>query len=164
MSAQLAPLSPTRGYCNGKPTRAGVPNRKGVLTVEAVRSLYEAGHTQDEIAERLDVSQYKISYFMKRNGIPTRVAAKRNQRGENNHVWTGDNASYVACHKRVHRLRGSAFGCGVCGSKEDKLYHWANLTGDYLDVMDFMSMCVKCHRKFDNDRRKANGGVSTITR
>lgn len=159
MNAQPAPLSPDRGY-----VRRRGPNRKGVLTVESVRALYEAGHTQQEIADQLDVTQFKVSYFMKRNGIPTRKAAKRDQKGDRNHVWTGDEASYVACHKRVHRLRGAAFGCGKCGSQEDQKYHWANLTGDYLDPMDFMSMCVSCHRLYDNERRRLNGGKSTITR
>jgi hypothetical protein len=155
MNAQLVPLSPTRGYIGGKPTRKGVPNRKGVLTVEAVCALYEAGHTQDEIADRLDVSQYKVSYFMKHNGIATRVAAKRNQTGDRNHVWSGDQPSYLAAHKRVYRARGKACKCEHCGASDDQMYHWANVSGNYADINDFIQLCVSCHRKFDASKREA---------
>jgi hypothetical protein len=31
-------------------------------------------------------------------------------------------------------------------------YEWANLTGDYEDVRDFASMCVRCHRRYDAAR------------
>jgi hypothetical protein len=158
-----APLSITRGYCGVEVRRRG-PNRKGVLTVDAVRSMYAAGHTQDEIAVAFDVSQYKVGFFMRRNGIKARVAAKRDQRGALNHTWAGNKATYLAAHKRVYRTRGKAFGCGKCGSQEDQKYHWANLTGDYLNPMDFMSMCVSCHRRYDNERRRINDGKPTITR
>jgi hypothetical protein len=142
----------------------GSKNRKGKLSVEAVTAYYALGFSQVEIGDIFDVTQGKVTSFMKRSGICTRTAAKRDQGGTRNHVWTGDKASYVACHKRVKRLRGPAFGCGICGSKNKQIYHWANLTGNYLNMYDFMSMCVKCHRLYDNQRRKMNGGKSTRTR
>lgn len=153
MSAQPAPLSPTRGQ-----VRRRGPNRKGVLTLEAVRALYAAGHTQDEIAEKLDVSQYKVWYFMRKHGIATRLQIKRDQTGAKNHVWTGDNATYLAAHQRVYRARGKASHCEHCGASDDRMYHWANVSGNYLDVSDFIQLCVSCHRKFDAGKRKASNG------
>lgn len=148
MNAQLTPLSATRGQ-----VRRRGPNRKGVLAVETVRVLYEAGHTQDEIAEKLDVSQYKAWYFMRKHGMTARVAAKRDQAGDRNHVWTGDEASYLAAHKRVYRTRGKPQLCEHCGTDDDRMYHWANVSGHYTDVTDYVRLCVPCHRAFDAARR-----------
>jgi hypothetical protein len=125
-----------------------------MLTVNAVRSLYESGHTQEEIAARLDVSQYKVSFFMRRHGIKARIAAKRDQAGERNHVWAGDHPSYLAAHKRVYRARGKACRCEHCGADDDRMYHWANVSGNYADINDFIQLCVSCHRKFDAAKRE----------
>jgi DNA-binding Lrp family transcriptional regulator len=51
--------------------------------------MYESGSTQTEIAEALGVSQKVVWRFMKNNGIKSRVAAKRDQRGEKNSCWKG---------------------------------------------------------------------------
>ncbi|MEX2462058.1 MAG: HNH endonuclease signature motif containing protein [Paenibacillaceae bacterium] len=59
------------------------------LDLNNVTTMYESGMTQDEIASSLNVTQKVIYNFMKRNGIETRVAAKRDQTGENNHMWNG---------------------------------------------------------------------------
>lgn len=74
-------------------------NRGTKLPFDTVKSMYENGSTQTEIAEFLGVSQKVVWRFMKNNGIKARVAAKRNQRGENNSNWKGgivkDDAGYV---------------------------------------------------------------------
>lgn len=150
MNAQLAPLSPTR-----EQVRRRGPNRKGVLTLDAVRALYEAGHTQAEIADRLDVSQYKVWFFMRKHGMTARVAAKRDQAGDRNHVWTGDEASYLAAHKRVYRARGKPQLCEHCGANDDRMYHWANVSGRYTDVSDYIRLCVPCHRAYDKENGHA---------
>jgi hypothetical protein len=148
VNEQHAPLSQDRGY-----VRRRGPNRKGVLTLEAVTTLYEAGHTQDEIAKQLDVSQYKVWYFMRAHGLKTRPQIKRDQTGDRNHVWTGDKASYLAAHKRVYRTRGKPRLCEHCGANDERMYHWANVTGRYTDVSDYVRVCVPCHRAFDAARR-----------
>jgi hypothetical protein len=61
--------------------------------------------------------------------------------------WRGDDAEYTGQHFRVYRERGKAAEC-VWGCQADH-YEWANLTGDYLDVWDFASMCRRCHKRFD---------------
>jgi len=73
-------------------------------------------------------------------------------KGEDNHAWLGDDVSYWGGHSRVRRARGAAktHGCSVCGEKSmDKTYHWANLTGNYADVNDYVPMCVLCHNRHD---------------
>lgn len=81
-----------------------------------------------------------------------RVAAKRNQFGTNNSSWKGKSALYGSFHQRVKYARGKAkdYGCAICGTRDkNKSYDWANLTGDYNNVMDYSPMCRSCHRKYD---------------
>ena len=78
--------------------------------------------------------------------------------GKNNPSWKGDKAKYDALHIRVGVARGRPRLCEVCGTtNKQKKYDWANLTGKYLDVMDYKRMCVSCHRKYDKNWRKRNG-------
>lgn len=66
----------------------------------------------------------------------------------------GENAGYHAFHKRVYSARGKADCCNVCGLKEiGRRYEWANLTGDYNNVMDYEKMCKPCHMRYDHKRR-----------
>lgn len=129
------------------------------LDTEKVRSMYESGMTQHEIAIALGVSQKVVWKHMKNHAIKARNAAKRNQSGDNNHMWKGEEATYKAFHLRIYNKYGKAsnHGCSVCGRKDnDTWYDWANLTGDYGNVNDYAPMCRSCHRKYDRERRCAN--------
>lgn len=53
---------------------------------------------------------------------------------------------------RVDAARGKPSECTQCGTTEARMYHWANLTGNYDDIWDYARMCVPCHRKYDRDR------------
>ncbi len=64
-------------------------NRGTKLPLDVVKTMYEGGHTQAEIAEALGVSQKVVCRFMKNNGIKARVAFKRDQHGEKNSSWKG---------------------------------------------------------------------------
>lgn len=131
---------------------------------ERMRELYESGMTQAEVAKELGVSSKVIVNHMRKRGIKARVAAKRNQLGEINHMWKGDEASYKAFHVRLKHRKGRAadYGCSVCGTKDpDKRYEWANMTGDYTDINDYQPMCVTCHRRYDQKRRKESNGTKT---
>ena len=76
---------------------------------------------------------------------------------KNNGMWKGNNAKYRALHERVRIKRGKPNFCEVCGtSGKRKIYQWANLTGDYANIMDYKRMCVPCHSKYDNERRSEN--------
>lgn len=125
------------------------------LDTALVKSMYEAGHTQYEIAAALGVSQKVIWKHMKNHGIRARVAAKRDQFGEKNPGWKGDSAGYQAMHLRVESRRGKACGhsCHVCGVSDKSLsYDWANLTGHYDLIDDYAPMCRSCHRWYDKYR------------
>ena len=127
------------------------------LDTEFIRELYSKGLTQDEIALRRGTSQKVIWKHMKNHGIKARVACKRNQSGESNHMWKGKAAGYQAFHLRVSNAFGKAkdSGCAICGTTSpDISYDWANLTGRYHDITDYLPMCRSCHRKYDKARRE----------
>lgn len=134
------------------------PKQYDPTLVDLVRRLYESGHTQDEIAKWTGQTQKVIWNLMRRHGIAARVAAKRDQRGERNHAWKGDDALYQAMHLRVESERGKPSECAACGTTIAKRFEWANLTGHYDDTHDYVRLCVPCHRRFDRRRR---GGDAT---
>ena len=58
---------------------------------------------------------------------------------------------YKKYHARVYRAKGYAKKCiNGCVAKK---YNWANLTGKYENLDDYVEMCYPCHRKYDKDRK-----------
>ena len=126
-------------------------------TVERVSALYLAGHTQAEIAPVVGLSQKVVWNIMRRHGVAARVAAKRDQAGAKNHAWKGDEAHYAALHLRVQTSRGAPSRCEHCDTIEARRFEWANLTGKYEDVDDYVRLCVSCHHKMDGHVRNLGG-------
>jgi hypothetical protein len=89
------------------------------------------------------------------------TAQRASVTGEANHLWRGDEAGYFSMHTRVYRVRGKADHCEQCGLNDpDRVYHWANLTGNYADVLDYEMMCVSCHRKYDGAIAPGTNGIA----
>ena len=130
--------------------RGGKPKVYPAFIVERVRHLYGEGHTQHEIAAIMGMTQKVIFNVMRRHGIETRVAAKRDQYDKKNSSWKGDAATYAAFHYRLRALFGDPKKCAVCGTETAKHYDYANLTGNYHDMADYKPMCRSCHWKFDS--------------
>ncbi len=119
---------------------------------------YEAGKTQAECAEILGVSKKVIFNALKRLGVKSRKAVKRDQIGEKNTTWKGSDANIANKHKRLYRAFGQPCKCDVCGTTdESKSYDWANLTGDYDNPADFKRMCRSCHWKHDKKHLNFKG-------
>nr|DAP58086.1 MAG TPA: homing endonuclease [Caudoviricetes sp.] len=76
------------------------------LDAEKVKNLYESGMTQVEVAGILGVSQKVVFKFMKRNNIPARKSAKRDQNGAKNSYWRGgktrDEFGYIMVQCKEH--------------------------------------------------------------
>jgi hypothetical protein len=73
-------------------------------------------------------------------------------------LYKGNNATYSAFHRRIYTVFGKANYCSLCGLNDPKRkFYWANLTGKYHDMNDYMSMCQSCHVKFDYQRRLKSG-------
>lgn len=65
-----------------------------------------------------------------------------------NRSFIGSIEEYKRLHKNVQIIRGRAKSC-VNGCEASK-YQWANLTGDYTNVWDYIALCVSCHSKYDH--------------
>jgi len=126
------------------------PKQYAASLVERVRVLYANGASQVEIAEKEGVSQKVVFNLMRNHGIKARPAAKRNQWGEANHMWKGDDASKYAFHRRLYSRFGKPSKCSVCGTTEASHYDYANLSGSYEDLNDYAPMCRSCHWKYDD--------------
>lgn len=106
--------------------------------------------TMDEVAEKLGCSRKPVSTAMRHYGIKARPAVPRNQRGSASPSWLGDDATYKALHLRVSKERGRPARCETCGQDSpERRYDWANLSGRYADVNDYIRVCRPCHRKVD---------------
>lgn len=132
------------------------PREYPAEVVAQVVEMYQAGMTVSEI-RAVSPKGYRVQTILERYLPNRRPATKRDQSGEKNHMWAGDDAGYKALHLRVYARRGAPSSCSVCGTTEASRYEWANLTGNYQDVNDYQRMCVTCHRQFDAARRRATG-------
>ena len=115
---------------------------------EKAKSLYEQGLTQAEVGNSIGVSQKVIWGLFKRNGYKSRVAKKRNQLREHNDSWKGEGAGYAAMHRRVEKERGLPQECAMCDTLNGRM-EWANITGNYNNIYDYVSLCSSCHKRLD---------------
>ena len=75
--------------------------------------------------------------------------------GVNNINWKGDNASYAAKHIWVKYHYGNPQRCDHCKTTDKRMYHWANISGEYKrDRNDWLRLCVPCHKRADLHRRR----------
>lgn len=78
------------------------------------------------------------------------------QKGELNHQWKGCSASYRALHYRVITHRGSPQLCEECGTQDAARFDWANVSGDYHRIEDYVRLCRSCHCRRDGVIRNIN--------
>lgn len=73
---------------------------------------------------------------------------------KNVYNYKGEQAGYYAKHQWVYKTLGSPNYCEHCKTTKGK-FHWSNISGKYLrDVSDWQRLCVKCHSKYDLDKRR----------
>lgn len=131
--------------------------------IDLICGWYKDGLTVAEI-KAIAPKGYRVQTILQRYLPERRPRIKRNQRGSANHMWKGDKAGYQALHLRVESQRGKAMRCDWCDSSDQKRYEWANLTGDYTNVWDYVRLCLSCHRTYDAKRRKETGRKTAIER
>lgn len=77
---------------------------------------------------------------------------------ENNFRWAGgrgerrqDRPGYAVLHDRVHKERGRAadYPCRLADDTCKGSMQWANISGEYRDVEDFMPLCRSHHARYD---------------
>lgn len=65
--------------------------------------------------------------------------------------------SYAGLHKRVVAKRGKPSKCSKCGTTTAKRFEWASMTGDYLNIDDYIRLCTKCHLFMDGRHKNLVG-------
>ncbi len=79
----------------------------------------------------------------------------KNRVGRLHPSWKGDDVKCEALHKRIERIKGKPKFCEFCKTNDkNKVYHWASLNHQYADINSYKRLCVSCHKKYDNLRRK----------
>lgn len=77
------------------------------------------------------------------------------QNGDKVSGYKGEAVGYAGIHAWVRRRLGRPSECRHCGVEGDRMYHWANVSGQYKrDTNDWVRLCVPCHHKFDNIHQK----------
>ena len=124
---------------------------------EELAARYNSGMSQAEVGATYGVTQKVIHSWMRKLDIPARVPTKRNQYGASNSSWRGDHATYAALHYRVSGTRGKPNHCEHCGTTSPNArYEWANVSGNYADIHDYIRLCKKCHIHFDEVPAKSS--------
>lgn len=87
---------------------------------------------------------------------------------ERHGFWIGDDAGYLAVHKRLHRWRGPAdqFKCEQCGEQaRDWSYDHTDPDQRYesgkpysIDLTRYVPLCISCHRILDKQRARLRQG------
>ena len=86
-----------------------------------------------------------------KTGIPINV-------GENNGMWTGEEAGLMAIHAWVRARKPKPEFCECCGIEQP--YDLANISQEYhRDIDDFEWLCRRCHMTKDGrlEKLKENG-------
>jgi hypothetical protein len=80
---------------------------------------------------------------------------------EEHHLWKGDKATKNTIHIWMANNFGRPKKCEICGTKEKRVYDWANIGHEYKrDRSDWIRVCRPCHRKMDKDMGFNIGGKS----
>lgn len=116
---------------------------------EELEQLYISGLTQKEVGDVYGVSQKIVFNWFRKLGIQSRKAAKRDQRGEKNHMWKGDKASYAAKHHWIENIKGKPTMCEFCGAVEGR-FDWCSINHVYSrDENTWIRLCRQCHVNLD---------------
>jgi hypothetical protein len=87
--------------------------------------------------------------------IRTKEMRVKNQSGEKNHMWKGNNVGYDALHDWVTSRKGRPQSCEFCGNGKGR-YEWASKSRKYRrNLDDWIRLCSSCHGKYDNIYEKA---------
>ena len=63
---------------------------------------------------------------------------------------------YRRLHIWVEKKKGKPDNCSFC-KKTGIKFQWANISGKYKKIInDWISLCVSCHQKYDNQKRNVN--------
>lgn len=156
-------MSP-KGVYERTPENRPKPRAYPEHIVESVRRMYlDEGMTVAEVQAALPQG-FKAQRIIERHIPERRPAIKRDQRGERNDSWKGDDASYQAAHLRMGKVSEST--CADCPSVAQ---HWSYQGGCPAErggvdsplycthPEHYAPRCVRCHHHYDHKGRRPNG-------
>jgi hypothetical protein len=79
------------------------------------------------------------------------------KKGSDSPNWSGDSVSYGGAHDRVRDNRGTPRLCSMCSTTTAKFFDWANVSGEYHNIHDYIRLCRSCHSKFDVYKYRLQG-------
>ena len=80
----------------------------------------------------------------------SKSCAKVGKSGELSNSWIGDKVGYEGIHGWIRKTYGRPSFCEHCKDVTRRMYHWANISGEYKrDRKDWLRLCVPCHKKYD---------------
>lgn len=118
------------------------------------------GHKQLVSKEQLKENSKHVSGYWKGKKRDKETVKKMSdylssRTGKDAIRWKGDEVGYSGLHMYIRKKFGKPSHCEMCGTKEDRQYHWARKTNtNSRDKIDWMRLCVPCHKKYDTDKRK----------
>jgi len=113
-----------------------------------IKNYAELGKTSTELGKEQNVSHKTILYWLEKYNIPRRHPAHKENKGENNYFWSGDNVSYAGLHHWLEVNKPKTGICDICNKYKKTTY--ANISGEYRrDINDFGELCYSCHCLFD---------------
>lgn len=120
------------------------PSRQELYDLYIVKGLSE-----ERIAKLKGCSSKPVETAIAKYRIPRQTNRRAPAVGPQNPSWKGSRAGVLAMHLRVYRVRGRAADgkCSMCDTAQAK--DWANLTGDFENVYDYIRACRKCHKYLD---------------
>ena len=147
----------------GGPGSGGKPRQYPPEIVSLICGMYRDGMTVAEI-RKVAPKGYRVQTILERYLPVRRPAAKRNQVGEANHAWKGEQVGYQAAHLRLGD--STIRQCVDCGEQAREWSYKGNCPDEQTDQAGrrysvnpamYEPRCRACHRKYDFKGRRANG-------
>lgn len=138
-----------------------IPWNKGIKWLQMTgenNPMYGKTHSPEkweEIKKKFKNRKHPKGMLGKKHTEETKYKMSQEKKGIKNINWKNENVGYGSLHSWVRREKGEPEACSLCGS--NKYVEWANISGEYKrDIDDFMALCAKCHRAYDNIGQKVS--------
>jgi len=136
--------------CGFRSTRKVGRPRIPLGSTTELLAMNHKGLSANDIGKKLGVSSDVVRRRMVLSGFHVETHYGNMPRADSSNQWKGDRARYQAMHIRVRKKHGSPRLCSCCGCTDALGYDWANLTGHYEDLNDYVRLCKACHKRAHN--------------
>lgn len=145
-------------YCSAVCSGFG---RRKPLDFKKIIERLESGIYLRDVAKEWNIDRCLLRIRLKEFGYTVK---RLGVRGEKNVKWKGGKVGYGAFHERVVVRRGEPRKCVMCEKEDQSRYEWANVTGYYPDVSDYIRLCTSCHKIFDLKRPVLKGDQTVVSK